>query len=177
VIVKTVDEMIADIIRREGGYSNHKNDHGGATKYGITLETLSKWRGRPTGIENVKRLTKTEAADIYRTEYFLIPKINLLPLELRPVVFDMAVNMGPKQAIKILQRVIADYLPGISIDGVIGSKTLDAINELASVISYRYFVCQITGERINFYRGLVNRDPSQAVFLNGWENRAREFLA
>jgi lysozyme family protein len=176
VIVKTVDEMIADIIRREGGYSNHPNDRGKATKYGITLETLSKWRGRPTGIENVKRLTKTEAADIYRAEYFDRPLINFLPAQLQPVAFDMAVNMGPKQAIKILQTVIADYLPGISIDGVIGSKTLGAIDELVSVIGYRYFICQITGERINFYRGIVNRDPSQAVFLSGWVNRAREFL-
>jgi lysozyme family protein len=177
VIVKTVDEMIADIIRREGGYSNHKNDHGGATKYGITLETLSKWRGRPTGIENVKRLTKTEAADIYRTEYFLIPKINLLPLELRPVVFDMAVNMGPKQAIKILQTVISEFVLKIDVDGLIGKETINNTEDVLSVVGSKYLLSKITDERIKFYRGIVKRDPSQVVFLHGWENRAREFLA
>jgi lysozyme family protein len=177
VDLKTVDEMIDDIIRREGGYSNHPNDRGKATKYGITLETLSKWRGRPTGVENVKRLTKTEAADIYRAEYFLIPKINLLPPGLRPVVFDMAVNMGPKQAIKIMQRVIGRIADGISIDGIIGPKTVKAARYAINAIGASAVVNQITDERIIFYRNIVKHNPSQIVFLNGWENRAREFLA
>jgi lysozyme family protein len=177
VIVKTVDEMIADIIRREGGYVNHPADKGSHTNFGITLKTLSEWRECPVTAADVQRLQKIEAADIYRHEYYEKPHIDKLPEPLQPVVFDMAVNMGQKQAIKILQTVIVDYLPGISIDGVIGSKTLDAIDELVSVISYRYFIHQITEERINFYRRIVNRDPSQVVFLVGWENRAREFLA
>jgi lysozyme family protein len=176
-IMKTVDEMIGDIIRREGGFVNHPADKGGPTKYGITIRTLENWRRRPVGVDDVRRLTKKESSLIYRHNYYAKPNIDKLPIELQPVVFDMAVNMGPKQAIKILQTVIVDYLPGISIDGVIGSKTLDAIDELVSVISYRYFIHQITEERIKFYRNIVKRDPSQIVFLNGWENRAREFLA
>ena len=34
----TVDQMIDDILRREGGYVNHPADKGGPTKYGITLK-------------------------------------------------------------------------------------------------------------------------------------------
>jgi lysozyme family protein len=175
--VKTVDEMIDDIIRREGGFSNHKQDRGGATKYGITLETLSKWRGRPTGIENVKRLTKTEAADIYRAEYFDRPLINYLPAQLQPVVFDMAVNMGPRQAIKILQTVISKFVLKMNVDGFIGKETINNTEDVLSVVGAKYLLSKITDERIKFYRGIVNRDPSQDVFLAGWENRAREFLA
>jgi lysozyme family protein len=172
VIVKTVDEMIADIIRREGGFSNHPNDRGKATKYGITLETLSNWRGRPTGIENVKRLTKTEAADIYRAEYFARPNINLLPTQLQPVVFDMAVNMGSISAIKILQAAL-----GIKQDGIIGPVTAKEANIDLELAGETIMLLRITDLRVRYYKNIVERDPSQAVFLSGWVNRAREFLA
>jgi lysozyme family protein len=174
---KDVNEMIGDIIRREGGFVNHPADRGKATKYGITLETLSKWRGRPTGVENVKQLTVTEAADIYMAEYFLIPKINLLPPELQPVVFDMAVNMGPKQAIKILQTVISEFVLKIDVDGLIGKETLNNTEDVLSVVGSKYLLSKITDERIKFYRDIVKRNPSQVVFLKGWENRAMEFIA
>jgi lysozyme family protein len=173
---KDVNEMIGDIIRREGGFVNHPADRGKATKYGITLETLSKWRGRPTGIENVKRLTKTEAADIYRAEYFDRPNINLLPEQLQPVVFDMAVNMGPKQAIKIMQRSLTQIGIETGVDGIIGPQTLKATAESASLFGPLVIYIMI-GERIKFYRDIVKRNPSQVVFLKGWENRAMEFIA
>jgi lysozyme family protein len=177
VNLKTVDEMIGDIIRREGGFVNHPNDRGKATKYGITLETLSKWRGRPTGVENVKRLTKTEAADIYKNEYYYRPQLDKLPAQIQPVVFDMAVNMGPKQAIKILQTVISEFVLKIDVDGLIGKETINNTEDVLSVVGSKYLLSKITDERIKFYRNIVKRDPSQIVFLNGWENRAREFLA
>lgn len=43
--MKTVDEMIDAIIRREGGYVNHPADRGGPTRYGITMATLSEELG------------------------------------------------------------------------------------------------------------------------------------
>lgn len=175
--MKTVDEMIADIIRREGGYSNNKNDRGSYTKFGVTLKTLNSWRGKECSQEDVKALTKEEAAQIYKAGYFYKPKIDKLPEALQPVVFDMAVNMGPKQAIKIMQRVIGRIADGISIDGIIGPKTVKAARDAINAIGTSVVVNQITDERIIFYRNIVKRDPSQIVFLNGWENRAREFLA
>jgi len=39
--------VIYDLIEREGGFSNHPADKGGPTKYGITQQTLSEWRGVP----------------------------------------------------------------------------------------------------------------------------------
>ena len=175
--MKTVDEMIADIIRREGGYSNNKNDHGSYTKFGVTLKTLNSWRGKECSQEDVKALTKQEAAEIYKAEYFYKPRIDKLPLELQPVVFDMAVNMGPKQAIKIFQAVIDRYWRKTSIDGIIGPVTIKSAKGLANFHDDNFVIEQITEERIKFYRNIVKRDPSQIVFLNGWENRAREFLA
>ncbi|MEF3075186.1 glycosyl hydrolase 108 family protein [Methylobacter sp. Wu1] len=172
---KTVDEMISDIIRREGGYSNNKNDHGSYTKFGVTLKTLNSWRGKECSQEDVKALTKQEAAEIYKAEYFYKPKIDKLPQSLQPVVFDMAVNMGPKQAIKTLQFVLFQNTENS--DGFIGGVTIKKARDVLELIGARMLILQIIEARIKYYRGIVKRDPSQAVFLAGWENRAREFLA
>jgi lysozyme family protein len=39
--------ILALILRVEGGYVDNPHDPGGATKYGITLGTLSSCRGKP----------------------------------------------------------------------------------------------------------------------------------
>jgi len=46
-----------------------------------------------------------------------------LPSGVDYCVFDMAVNSGPAQAARFIQRVCA-----VTADGIIGQKTLDAIH-------------------------------------------------
>ena len=41
----TVEQLIEDVIAREGGYVAHPADTGGPTKFGVTRATLSRWRG------------------------------------------------------------------------------------------------------------------------------------
>jgi lysozyme family protein len=175
--VKTVDEMIDDIIRREGGYVNHPADKGSHTNFGITLKTLSEWRECPVTAADVQRLQKIEAADIYRNEYYEKPHIDKLPAQLQPVVFDMAVNMGPKQAIKILQHVLHRLTGRFVCDGIIGKETARVSENILIAFGLSRVLSEITEERIKYYRNIVKRDPTQIAFLAGWENRAREFLA
>ena len=40
--MKTVEQIAAEIVAREGGYVNDPDDPGGATKYGVTLATLQR---------------------------------------------------------------------------------------------------------------------------------------
>ena len=99
----TVEDMIDDILRREGGYVNHRADRGGPTNYGVTLGTLRRWRGDPTlTAADVKALTREEAREIYRADYFTGPGIDRLPPPLHPQTFDMAVNTGPAKAVELL---------------------------------------------------------------------------
>lgn len=90
-------------------------------------------------------------------------------------MLDAAVNLGPPRAVMLLQGVLnrAGFGP-LSVDGVIGPKT-----RAASAIAARrmgvYLVNALVDERLAWYRGLVERDPSQRRFLAGWIARAQEF--
>ena len=55
-----IEEMTAEIVRREDGFVNDPDDPGGATKYGVTIHTLCALRGRAT-VDDVKALTEAEA--------------------------------------------------------------------------------------------------------------------
>jgi lysozyme family protein len=172
-------DPIGVILKHEGGYVNHPNDKGGPTNYGITQDTLSRWLGRPASIEDVKNLTKEEAREIYETRYLTGPRIHTLPDPPQTLVLDMAVNHGPRTAIKMVQRVVnmADvHGEGgpIDVDGIVGPQTRRAVKTTQEKMG-NYFQNAIVEERIGFFKRIVARNPSQEVFLRGWLNRAESF--
>jgi lysozyme family protein len=65
-----IDQLIDDLITREGGYSNHPADRGGPTRYGIT-EAVARAHGY-TGPMSL--LPRDEAAAINRRLYWLRPR-------------------------------------------------------------------------------------------------------
>jgi lysozyme family protein len=145
----TLDESIlAGILRREGGFVNHPSDRGGPTNYGITQATLQAWRGRAVSEEDVRALSVEEASDIYRARY-LAPFTDVAEA-LRAQVVDIAVNSGVGRARALLSA--------------------------AQQQNQRPVAVQLVIERLRFYARLVEKRPSQAVFLPGWINRAVEFL-
>jgi len=161
-------DIINAIIEREGGFVDDPEDRGGATKYGITQDTLSRWLGRAATRDEVKSLTKTNAYDIYLHFYLLEPNFHeIRNMHLRELLVDCGVNHGTSRAARWFQEAV-----GVERDGVIGPKTMGAyilLNE--NLVFYR--VCAI---RIKFYAGIVAHTPVQVKFLRGWINRATEFL-
>lgn len=172
----TVDQMVDEILRREGGYVNHPNDRGGPTNMGITQKTLSGWLGRKATVDDVKRLDLETAKEIYIKDYLSGPRIDTLPSEIVPQVFDISINSGPRTAVKLVQKAVnlAGFGP-IGSDGVMGPKTRKA-SETAQNAMGDLFNNSIAYERINFYERIIDRDPTQEVFRKGWINRAKEFL-
>ena len=55
------DTAVAFTLREEGGFTDDPRDPGGATNLGITLATLTHWRGRPATADDVRQLTVVEA--------------------------------------------------------------------------------------------------------------------
>ena len=171
-----IEKLLEELVRHEGGFVNHPSDPGGATKFGITEATLSHWRKQSVTEADVKALTVDEAKAIYTQLYYLTPKINQLSPILQPIIFDMAVNMGTVQAIKIAQRVFSKLGTPLVCDGVIGEKTLISAKAACNVQGHTEVIRNIVNARINFYCELVAKQPEKQVFLDGWKNRANDFL-
>ena len=148
-----IDQILDDLIRREGGYVHDPVDRGGPTKYGITQRTLRAWRGQAVTAEDVRRLTTAEARAIYRRRYVDDPGFARLPDPLRAQVVDNGVLSGPRQAVKDLQRAIG----GVTVDGQLGPKTRAALRR-RGVRAVHARLLQVRAARIG---RLVQRAPAR----------------
>jgi len=174
--MRGVNDMIEDILRREGGYVDHPADRGGPTKFGVTLKTYGAWLGRTVSAADVQGMTEAEAREIYACNYYHTPRIDTLPEAIQPFAFDCAINHGPRNAIKLLQRTVntAGFGP-CDVDGALGPDTRLRLAEADSAMG-SFFLSALVHERLALYEAIVARDPSQAAFLKGWCRRAEEFL-
>lgn len=183
-MAETVDQMIADIVRREGGYNEVAGDAGGATNDGISLKYL-----RGVGILrgdldhnhvidkfDIKLVTPAIAAQLYKQDFYQTPHIDKLPVELQPIVFDVAVNSGPPRGIMLLQKALSK-LTGtfIPADGISGPQTALAAHDAITKYGAAAVVNAVVEKRIAWYNAIVAENPSQQKFLRGWINRANEF--
>ena len=116
------NSCMAFVFSAEGGYVDDPLDPGGATNLGITLAELSHWRHTAVTKDDVKSLSKTEAANIYRTNYWNATRCSDLPAGVDLMVFDAAVNMGNGRSARFLQQAV-----GADQDGSIGPNTLAAV--------------------------------------------------
>lgn len=151
------------VLGHEGGYADVLHDRGGKTNYGVTQKTLDdfcKLTGRQS--KDVKDITMDEVEAIYST-YWKDAHCAYMPEDLDVAHFDFCINAGARRANKMLQRVL-----GVDEDGVIGRQTLDALHEEVVAGSVEDVVAHYMAERRDFYRGLVERDPTQKRFIKGW---------
>ena len=177
-------QILKKTLTFEGGWSNHPNDKGGATQFGVTQNTLDAYLAQKHQNssntyqdfpQRVSELTEAEASFIYQEIFFDKPNIALLPKALQPVIFDMAVNHGPRRAIKILQHVLnASNLVSIEADGLCGPTTGTAAHSCYREMGI-LLIDAICDERINFYQHIVAYDHTQQVFQRGWQRRANAF--
>ncbi len=170
-----IDQIIKTILKHEGGYVNHPSDKGGPTKYGITQRTLTDYLCRQAEIDDVKNMEKSTAIDIYKDIYYRTPKIDVLPDSLQPLITDMAVHHGPRRAIKILQEELQHDGFNVGLmDGIIGKKTIKCTAQGLQKFELD-FIDFVIERRLIFCKNIIQRDPTQKVFWNGWMNRIESF--
>jgi lysozyme family protein len=147
------------LLKHEGGFSDHSADPGGKTRYGIT-EAVARdvgYRG------DMRELPLDLAQRIYKDKYWDAVQAEALPVDVRYIVFDGAVNSGITQSAKWLQRAC-----GVKDDGIVGPATIRAANSLASDGLKR----RILGQRLRFMATL----PNWPAFGRGWANRIADLL-
>lgn len=185
--MQTVREIASEIVAREGGYVNDPDDPGGATNFGVTIHTMRRLgldldSDGDVDAQDVKRLTRTQAIDIFVTHYFERPLIARLPAPLHATVFDMYVNAGAN-AIKILQRLLSQMGHKVSVDGALGPQSI-AATEAAWAEAPDHLVDAYGIARRNYYFRIADRRPASRKYARtragrkgGWIKRAEEFIA
>lgn len=131
-MIDHIDQLIDELIAREGDFVDHPADNGGPTRWGIT-QAVARRHGYTGEMHMLPRHT---AAAMYKRVYWHAPafdQLERLAPKLAAEMFDTGVNMGTGTAIGFLQRALnalnrnsRDY-PDISIDRKIGPETLRAV--------------------------------------------------
>jgi len=161
------ETALAVTLRQEGGYVNNPADHGGATNFGVTQKTYDTWQAAHSFVpKDVKEITPAEVQDIYRDSYWFPAGCDRLPDRLAGLHFDAAVNHGPGRAVKFLQQTC-----GVKPDGLFGPVTMAAVDHTVTTLGELGVCLLYLVQREQFYKQIIERDPSQQVFAKGWQKR------
>jgi len=171
-----IETLIDEVIGREGGYSNHPADKGGATRWGIT-ESVARANGYKG---DMRAYPRADAVAVYRKLYWTAPGFGRVAERapaLAAEMFDTGVNMGPGIASGFLQRALnalnrggRDY-PDLAVDRSVGPKTLAALDGFlrtrgkAGQTVLVKALDALQGER---YVALAESRPANEAFLYGW---------
>ena len=153
------DTAFDNVIGFEGGYTNHPADPGGETIWGITKAVANE--NGYTG--PMAAMSRDFAKAIYKVKYWDAVRADELPDVLKYPVFDAAVNSGPKQSIKWLQRAVGEQE-----DGSLGPKTMASVNAMSTDAILRRMLAQ----RLLFMAAL----PAWEPFGKGWARRVAMLL-
>lgn len=172
-----IEQLLDNLLKVEGGYTNNPADKGGPTNFGIT-EQEARAHGY-TG--DMRLLPLAVAKEIYRQRYWIDPGFDQIATympRLAAELFDTGVNMGPKKAseflqhgLNVLNRTQGDY-PDINVDGDIGRMTIYSLQRLIAkrgVVPAETVLLRICdGLQLARYVAIADANPGQEVFEWGW---------
>lgn len=169
--------FINELLPIEGGWSEVSGDKGKATYCGISYVYHPEFPGWPIIFAykekyGLKRgqiikdpVLEKMVKDFYKKNYWDAVKADLIKSDsIAKIIVDWKINGG--LSIKDIQK----YLK-VSADGVVGSGTIEAINEANPSALFNY----IKSLRAAHYNKIVLSDPTQKKFYDGWMNRLSRF--
>lgn len=171
-----IDRLIDAVIDREGGYSDHPADRGGATRWGVT-EAVARADGY-TG--DMRAFPRERAVAIYRRRYWATPGFDRVAERMPALaaeLFDTGVNMGPdvatgflRRALNALNRGASDY-PDLPIEGAIADPllaTLDVFAKRRGKPGERVLIKAVEALQGERYIAIAERRPANEAFVYGW---------
>lgn len=166
-----INKLIPIILKWEGGFVNDPDDLGGATNKGITIGTYEyycKLKGYPKPtIERLKNISDEQWKDILKTLYWdKWQADNINNQSIANILVDWVWASGG-YGIKLPQKIL-----NVQIDGVVGNKTLQALNNYPN---QKELFDKIKQERIDYIDRIIASRPANKKFRNGWLNRINDF--
>lgn len=143
---------------------NDPNDLGRLSKYGISQRAYPDL--------DIKNLTFDQAMEVLEKDYWNKYNIGAISNQgVANIVMLITINMSPSSAATIVQKAVNRYFRSdrLVIDGVMGSKTIEAINSCSDPIVFRD--C-LRLQECQYYYDLVHKLPGQITNLHGWIGRA-----
>lgn len=170
------EPAIAAVLEHEGGWNDTPGDRGGETNFGISLRFLKAEGLTPAeiGLPNfepgaLKVLTRGTAEALYRRFFWDRGHLHTIVDQAAATkVFDVTVNAGHRRAALLAQAACEKLGVPVAHDGILGPATVAAINRLHP----QTFVNAVCDAQAAFYHHLIEADPTQRKFLNGWLRRA-----
>ena len=185
-----VDILLPFILKSEGGFVNDPADAGGATNKGVTIAT---WRNvgydkdgdNDIDVKDLKLLTDTDVKNrVLKPHYWDRWKADQIQSQkVANILVDWVWGSG-KHGIVIPQRLL-----GVKDDGIVGNKTLSAVNFadpeqlFEAIFQARVdFLHDITRTSIVKYESKIGRKATEKElmkhtnkrFLKGWLNRLND---
>lgn len=139
-------------------FTEDPSDPGGATNAGVTIGTFRRFFGADKSKDDLRRMTLTQWAQVMQSYWDGVQAEKITRQEVAEMLVDWYINAGPA-AIKSAQRAL-----GCVADGIVGSKTLAALNDVGAFV-------KLTRARLAYYDALVERNPNMRKYINGWRNR------
>ena len=166
------ESVIPLSLTHEGGYSNHKNDNGGETNWGITNLFMQDYAyALPGGkIKEIKDLTIDDAKAMYKAQWDKYKLGYIRDKRLAYILNDYMINSYAGKVVKRLQKILNTRGANLKIDGNIGKKTLEAIHNTNT----DWLIEEILKDRYKHYIEIIKNDQTQKDFKHGWLKRLKE---
>jgi lysozyme family protein len=170
------EQFIDDILANEQGYTDHPDDRGGATCWGITVAVAR--RNGYTG--PMQDLPLSLAREIYRKRYIVEPwfdRVAVVDERIGFELLDTGVNMGPARAAEFLQRLLnalnakGSRYADVMVDGRIGPATIEALRAFLrwrGVNGTTVLLRGLNALQAERYLQIAENNPSQESFFYGW---------
>jgi len=132
-------------------------------------------RYHPEAFKVISSLPPQERASA-AAEYiqgYTAPLVERLPQALQPFTQDMAFNRGLGGATKYLQQGLNTLGMSVKVDGGMGPKTLEAINQ----VNPRALMQAASKAQLDDEYRMAQKNPDRKKFLNGLESRIRNRLS
>ena len=155
------DWAIEVVLRHEGGYRQSHHNPEDESQFGLSKRLY------PT--LDIHQLSREQAVEIYRRDWwYAYGYSQIKDIMLATKLLDLSVQLGAGTAHRIIQRALRASGFGVVEDGVLGAKTLKAVNQTMP----SSLLAALRAEAAGYCRWLAQRCPELEQNLEGWLKRA-----
>ena len=166
-----VNKLAPFILKWEGGFVNDPDDLGGATNMGVTIGAWKSCGYDKDGdgdidVDDLHLLTREDVVNrVLKPHYWDRWKADEIKSQsVANILVDWVWASGA-HGIKIPQRLL-----GVTVDGIVGPKTIAAVNAK----NPRELFDMIKIARFDFIEDICRKRPTNNKFKRGWMNRIND---